>query len=882
MRRLVACLLVLVMLVVLTAFVDTGPYGSGQDPYSGGRGGGLAGVEITASVAYDGAWPVVTVKSHLDIEHELEVTVPEAGEPNVYTYDTPAAKHHHVFVPEIAATAGEDLDVSVKVVHGEGAIYWITGSITVKRGGGAGILVDWELDGPLSPVAHVTVDLGYDVDLAVALASDGAEGAEQWTAFATDAEARIWQRSYAFADSVVPQDGDVLSLYVDCKALASETEIQHTVARAAPVADLAAMASDSLVTVTWDQTAGATEYRVYRRPSGGRWERLPGTVRTGGQTIATTTVSLGAVQGKDLTLFWNPTLGRYHMVGIDATVAWNSDPDPDLCGEKELYHISSADLATWTWHDPITIPDLATNDGGVWRIDGYRIDHLWAPKVLTYDGYYHLFVSGIDRTNAAPSRRIERIMHARMPITSDVRDPANWQDARFALDGSCSETRDFPGLTESTGWNTSENDRAICRDPYVAYSPADSMWVMVATVVTAAGQQAIGVASAAHPDSTWTLHGWYTGTAGTTRESASLVYWRQAGLWVLGANIGAAGGWWTATDWSGTVTSRATNVAIAAYELLAGPVELPGGGYVDWWPYSTGEAGVWLMAAPYMGAYSVRLRSLITRADGGSYRLQQRNFLPMLYLSDNTSATPSFVDQSATPGVEYEYTATAVVDGAANAQATPETVTPYRDFTTVGVVASGFFAGQFVTTVAPREVAWQHRYRRTSTETETDCSEITEWDEWTEWANVLRPTSTVSVTNYAVDPLEWFHVQVEARTASNPDNVWSRCASHQIPLPPIEPTGLAVDCGGGDCIAGVTVATITWDDNAESHPQFEGYYLERVGMVYGDDREWFVMGSVQETTDTPETADTYFYYIKSLAGGMESSAGATYKAWVAP
>jgi len=850
----------------------------------GGRADGGGGIRVTAVVAVDGALPIIQVTTDTGFEAGLGVYIPAANEAHGFAS---ARTHNHKIIPGIFVDAGDPLRVIVRGGSGADSLTYRDELVTVLRGGGPGVQVDWELDGPLPPIAHLTVGLGYPVAVTVDLAASGAAGASRYQAYSNDTQLLEHRISLQLPSSVVPTDADVLSAFVLPRwagvdqPVNAEATRTWTVARGSPPANLAAAASDSLVTVTWDQTAGATEYRVYRRPSGGRWERLPGTTRTGGQTVVTTTVSLGAVQGKDLTLFWSPALGRYHMVGIDATVAWNAHANPDLCGEKELYHISSADLATWTWHDPITIPDLAIEDEGVWRIDGYRIDHLWAPKVLTYDGYYHLFVSGIDRTNAAPGRRIERIMHARMPITSDVRDPANWQDARFALDGSCSETRDFPGLTESTGWNTSENDRAICRDPYVAYSPADSMWVMVATVVTAAGQQAIGVASAVHPDSTWTLHGWYTGTAGTTRESASLVYWREAGIWILGANTGSAGGWWTATDWQNTMTSRTPTVAISAYELLAGPVELPGGGYVDWWPYNTGEAATWLMAAPYMGAYSIRLRSLIARADG-AYRLQQRNFIPLEFQSGAEKSALQFVDKTATPGVAYDYTAAAVVGSVATAQADVSGVTPYRNFQNLTLTASGFFAGQFVTTVAPREVAWQHRYRRTSTETETDCSEITEWDEWTEWANVLRPTSTVSVTNYAVDPLEWFHVQVEARTASNPDNVWSRCASHQIPLPPIEPTGLAVDCGGGDCIAGVTVATITWDDNAESHPQFEGYYLERVGMVYGDDREWFVMGSVQETTDTPETADTYFYYIKSLAGGMESSAGATFKEWVAP
>jgi hypothetical protein len=70
-------------------------------------------------------------------------------------------------VPEIAATAGEDLDVSVKVVYGEGAIYWITGSITVKHGGGAGIGFDVfayseHYDGGCDSLSIApTVDLGY-------------------------------------------------------------------------------------------------------------------------------------------------------------------------------------------------------------------------------------------------------------------------------------------------------------------------------------------------------------------------------------------------------------------------------------------------------------------------------------------------------------------------------------------------------------------------------------------------------------------------------------------------------------------------------------------------------------------------------------------------
>lgn len=898
---------VLVIVLVLCAYAIASTYGTGT--YGGSGGGGTGGIlSADLQVAEDGAWPVLRVRSKPGFEHGLAVYVPEADESHPFAA---SSDHRHLIVPEVHVSVDDMVRVVLVGASGADSLVFFDELVKVRGSPDPGIQVEWELDGPMAPVAHVTVGLGYDVALYVGLEAIGANGAARYQAFSTADQEGLWQFSLVMLDDVYMVDGETLKAYVEpqrpgggMQPMSGEKEFTYLIDRAPAPVGLAATPSDSLITVAWTATSGADQYRLYRQRGTDAWERVTVWDKISSVTLPDRVYIPPDATAKDHTFIQDPATGRYHVIGIDAVVAWSAG------GEKALYH-TSTDLAVGgEIHHPYLEIEHFTDTmdpGGEWgTADGYRIDHLWAPELKLHDGWWHLFFAGIDRTDPDAGLRVERIFYSSMPHGADITDPANWSPAVMVLEGEGGDSGGVVGITAPTGYSTVSGHRALCRDPFVKYNPQDGRWYMVMTVAAQSTGQAIGLASSVSIGGPYTLHGYFTGTNGPTRESPVFTWWPDQELWIVHYNVSGQTGWGYGPVLLGELTIGSPNISgLAAYEPLDLPSLYGSSSYLTAWPEQTAESHSWLVMAPRMGYNYNWLRQVTARMDGSGMRLTSRSPAQLLVQEPASMDSPSLQDRSYTPGAPYNYTVTAATGGEVSEQAAPKSATGYRDveINNLFVGYSGLIQGNWTVTVEPREVSWQWRARTAVNESlaEPDCSLIANWSAWSSWATVDRPARSAGATLITVAEDRWLSAEVEVRSTSRPLEVHTACSSAYRPLNLPTPSDFASDHPVPDNPAMVDRDTVefSWTNTAAEHPNFEGYYVtwERSSGDDCDGEEYITRppGEWPMTWDDPTWTVTwqhlmeasqdpcngyYTYKVASYGGSLTSGTVSALVEWI--
>lgn len=140
MKRIV----IVAMLVTLVGLLVVSLSGSGPR-FGVSAGGGAAAVRarVSACVAEDGAWPVVTISTPSlstlipwgDV-YNVQVTI---GEEDPIATEGPSSRHRITIIPEIVVDAGDSLAVLVLAYVGDESVRIFDGNVAVRRGGGTGL-----------------------------------------------------------------------------------------------------------------------------------------------------------------------------------------------------------------------------------------------------------------------------------------------------------------------------------------------------------------------------------------------------------------------------------------------------------------------------------------------------------------------------------------------------------------------------------------------------------------------------------------------------------------------------------------------------------------------------------------------------------------------
>lgn len=239
MRKLTVRLLV-AGLAVLLAVALQGSFGGGSfggSSFRGGGGGAAAGVRVSAAVAVDGAWPVVSVKSVQGFVHVVVVDVYDEGAAHLVG-DAPAPKQRGAVVPEIEVSAADldSLTVAVRsftdtdTTLGEVVVFGPQ-KVAVRRGGGAGLDLDAVVSLEDEPGTGWSVrgrsDLGYDhrVEMTCSLVAGlySEIGDTSWTAwFAADSLGALHDVTH-LESGVTLFHGD--SLFVNWSAVSPDSSV---------------------------------------------------------------------------------------------------------------------------------------------------------------------------------------------------------------------------------------------------------------------------------------------------------------------------------------------------------------------------------------------------------------------------------------------------------------------------------------------------------------------------------------------------------------------------------------------------------------------------------------------------------------------------------
>ncbi len=100
------------------------------------------------------------------------------------------------------------------------------------------------------------------------------------------------------------------------------TGVSATAIASAPTL-VSATVSDGQITVKWNKLTGATKYAVYRKTSGGSWERLANTVTSTSYTDRS--AKPGTAYYYTVRAYVGSTWGGYDAKGISAKISWSPD-----------------------------------------------------------------------------------------------------------------------------------------------------------------------------------------------------------------------------------------------------------------------------------------------------------------------------------------------------------------------------------------------------------------------------------------------------------------------------------------------------------------------------------------------------------------------------
>ena len=210
---------------------------------------------------------------------------------------------------------------------------------------------------------------------------------------------------------------------------------------------------------------------------------------------------------QDHTIFWDEKKNRYHIIGI-----------------RQGYGASGATSFVWCVSDSLSANTFQKMTGGSEldgfivsltgaNVDGYQVDTVWAPHLISHDGFYYLFYTGVENPNVGVNNDPYNAQRIFVAISNSV---DNWSSSNISInylfDGSI--------LPEST-WNIPGSWTGDCRDPFVIKN--NNSWVMFYstrlygdhenTPNFAANPMAIAIVTSTTLNSGWQNAGWIRATA---------------------------------------------------------------------------------------------------------------------------------------------------------------------------------------------------------------------------------------------------------------------------------------------------------------------------------------------------------------------------------
>jgi hypothetical protein len=847
---------------------------SGLVATGGGAGGG---VSVEALAPADASWVLLTVAVDLGITGSLSI---ELNDVEIAT-STTAESHYVEHLLETYYDIGDLLAIDVVLSDGVGSLLVFDADVAVAQSGGLSVTAN-----ALGPGLPVEFDVVYESPYPVTATFDvtltgvGGHAAETYRTFDTAATSFRWS-DYTGDDSYT-SPGETLTISVDATHANGDpttgvlSDVSSCLYQAGPANVTAAATGDGEVTVTWNSLHGAEQYTVYRRVAG---LGLADVVRVVGSLSPTAGMSYDeSILLADGCSWWNHATKQWHYLAIASPGAWG---DLDV---GPLTHQTSPDLATWTQHADITPEDIAGEDG---VLDGYDITHLWAPHVVFHDGYWHLFVTGVDRTvgDGSAGYNVQRIFYARAKETADLTNPDAWTDAKFVLDGDSAGGETPPtGITGPTYWQPGTVWSADCRDPFVVWDDTVHRWVMLVTVQRAQYVGCLGVAVADAIDGPWDLLGYYSGSDYAGKAESAFAMKSPSGAWQLGFIDNVK---YSMNELATLLGPLGVTTPIADHDYAfngsliepVSPVFLsPGTASPDYSLFPTGGS----LGAAYFtfrhanGAHDTGAPAvLLLHGDVQSPDTYDQDATSVdaqlvTYTGDAVVSSLTFTDTHLQDGGTYTYYVAAGTPTArASCARASNNVTAYADATLRSVTAS------IVPQAVPTRISiavddtqplqWEYSFMAYASADPVADFDGLIWSAWTPVDGSFTSSATVSY-DAGTDYGEYFHAAVRTRSQASPndyDDIGYGSVQRPYPIPTITPVMAHV--GGG-------LVTVDWADDGPNHPDFSHYVLRY--LKAGDPATETEISLTGTHYEFSATSGTWLGYVRCVLGdGTEGSEG---------